>query len=408
MYPRYCQSKLTSALADTPVVIVAGPRQCGKTTLVKSMQGNNWRYITLDDLTQLENAKRDPVGFIRHLNDKHIIIDEAQRVPELFLAIKQSVDEHRQPGRFLLTGSANAMLLPTLADSLAGRSEVISLLPLSECEIKGIRSTFFDKILSAKPLETSQTRVREQLIQKILTGGFPEALSREDDGRRAVWHTQYINHIIQKDMRDLGQIEHLEVMPRLISAVCQQVGQLVNYTQLAGRIGLPRTTMVRYLKLLEQLFIFEDLPAWHCNESKRIVKTPKAHIVDTGLLSALRRVNLKKMTEDPELLGALVESYVVCELKRLASFYLEPLYFYHYRDKDKVEVDLVIETMSGEVIGIEIKSSATVRRKDFQGLERLRNIVGENFLMGVLLYDGDHTNCYDSQIYSAPIGVIWE
>lgn len=408
MYKRYVKDKVVIALTDTPAILIVGPRQCGKTTLVKQIMEEGWVYITLDDINQLQFAQNDPMGFIQHLTSKHIIIDEIQRAPGLLLPIKQSIDENRLPGRFLLTGSANALALPQVADSLVGRLEMISLLPLAGCEINGNASTFLTKILLGQAPDTQKTRVREQLIAKVLTGGFPEVLQRNEDNRRVAWFNQYIAGIIQKDMKDLGQLEHLEVMPRLIQIICNQVGGLVNYTEVGNTLGLSRQTVARYLQLLEQLFIFQELPAWHRNENKRLTKTPKVHVVDSGLLCALRRINLEKINRDPQLFGSLLESYVLCELRRLASWQDELLYFSHYRDKDQFEVDIVIETMSGDVIGIEVKASATLHPRDFQGLLRLKKSAGNQFCIGIILYDGDHTNALDENIFAIPIGTLWE
>ena len=407
MYKRYTQAKILSALEDTPAVIIIGPRQCGKTTLAKQLIDESWKYVTLDDINQLQFAVDDPMGFVRQLTARHIVIDEIQRAPELMLAIKQAIDEQRQAGRFLLTGSANAMALPKLSDSLAGRMEIIHLLPLAECEMMRNTSTFLSKIIAGKIPEAQLTRVRESLMKKILQGGFPEPVQRGNEQRRAAWFQQYLIGMIQKDLKDLASIEHLNVMPKLMQILANQVGTLISYTNIGNKLGLSRQTITRYLKLLEQLFIFQELPAWHGNHNKRLIKAPKMHIIDSGLLCALRRMNYEKISNEPMLLGGLLESYVLCELQRLASWFDEPLYFYHYRDKDKVEVDIVIETMSGDVIGIEVKASATVRKQDFQGLIRLKKAAGKHFRLGILLYDGDHTNALDETICSVPIGAIW-
>lgn len=408
MYLRNIKNKIMLALTDTPVVMVVGPRQCGKTTLVKQIMAQDAVYVTLDDINQLAFAKSDPVGFIHHFKNRHVIIDEVQRVPELFLPTKQAVDENRLPGRFLLTGSANAMALPKVADSLAGRLEVISLLPLAECELQSKPSNFLATIFSGQLPETKQTQIRELLISKVLAGGFPEALLRKETSRRVSWFNQYIFSIVQKDIKDLGTIENLSVMPRLIQMLCNQAGNLINYTDIGNSLELSRQTTNRYLKLLEQLFIFQELPAWSRNDNKRLIKTPKVHLVDSGLLCALRRINEEKLNRNATLFGSLLESYVLCELRRMASWYDEPIYFSHYRDKDKVEVDIVLETISGEVIGIEVKSSATLKKEHFQGLQRLKNAAGKNFLMGILLYDGGYSNAFESDIFSAPLAVLWE
>ena len=250
--------------------------------------------------------------------------------------------------------------------------------------------------------------MRDELITNILAGGFPEALSRKTESRRIAWFHQYILSVVQKDMKDLGDLEYLKIAPRLIQIICQHSGNLINYTAVADALGVSRQTTTRYLQLLEQLFLYQALPAWHRNEYKRLIKTPKAHMVDSGLLCALRKINNAKIHKDPVLLGNILENYVLCELQRLASFYDEPLFFYHFRDKEQNEVDIVIETMSGGVFGIEVKSSATIRSDDFKGLKKLKEAAGKSFSAGIILYDGDYTNVVDGNIFSAPIATLWE
>lgn len=408
MHHRYCEYKIKEALTDTPVVVISGPRQSGKTTLAKQIQAKDYVYITLDDITQYDAAKRDPIGFIRGLSEKHIIIDEVQRVPDLFLVIKQSVDENRIPGKFLLTGSSHAFTLPSIADSLAGRVEIIHLLPLTTCEIKGISSTFLGKVFGGEIPRTKEIRIRKSLINKILSGGFPEPLSRITQERRVMWYQQYIRSIIQKDLKDIGKIEHIDVMPKLVRLLAEQVTQLTNYTEIAKKLNITHQTVSHYISLLEQLYIFERLPAWHKNESKRLVKTPKMHIVDSGLLCALKRLSEEKIADNFSLYGPLLENYVVNEIKRLATWHQETLEFYYYRDKEQVEVDLILEDYDGNLVGIEVKASSTVTGKDFQGLKKLKSLAGKKFVMGLILYDGDHSTQHDEHLYSIPIGCLWE
>lgn len=407
MYQRYAKQKLMAALTDTPVVLLAGPRQCGKTTLVKQLQCPDQTYITLDDLNQLQLAKADPIGFIRGLRARHIIIDEIQRAPELFLPIKQAVDENRLPGRYILTGSANAMMLPNVADSLAGRMEVIHLWPLAACEIDHHDTSFLAKILAGQVPTSKKTRIREELIIRVLSGGFPEALLRKNDSRRISWFQQYMQSMIQKDLQSLGHIDHIDTMNKLIHSFANQTGNLMNFSKVGSQLGLSRQTVMRYAQLLEQLFIFQPLPAWHRNDNKRLIKTSKAHLTDSGLLSALRRMNHQKINREPHAFGALLENYVLGELRRLASWYDEPLYFSHYRDKDKKEVDIVIENLAGQVIGIEVKAGATLHPQDYHGLQRLKNAAGPQFLLGLVLYDGDHTNAIGENIFSTPLASLW-
>ena len=407
MYKRYAESHIEIAMQDTPVIMIAGPRQCGKTTLAKQLINSEWTYITFDNLTQLQSARYDPIGFIQHLSSSHTVLDEIQRVPELFLSIKQSVDEQRIPGRFLLTGSANVLLLPQVADSLAGRAEVILLLPLSECEIRGVVPTFLPQILQGKAPTTSEVRLRKVLIEKIIAGGFPEPLSRPSLARKNAWYQHYLNSLIQKDIKEISHIEHIDALTQFLRLLAEQVGQITNYSELAAKIGLSCQTMARYFNWLERLYLVENLPAWHRNRHKRLIKSPKVHFVDTGLLCSLRQITPIQLIENPHLLGHYLESYVFCELKKQASWLNEPLYFFHYRDKDKVEVDFVLQRGDGKVIGIEVKAGASINANSFQGLERLKQSVGNDFLIGILLYDGDHTTTFGDQLYAVPIGAIW-
>ncbi len=411
MFPRFSANNVKEALADTPVVFIMGPRQTGKTTLIHSLiQDNNpkeWEYITLDDQAQLEIAKADPVGFIRHLPDKRIALDEVQRLPELFVSIKQSVDENRKPGRFLLTGSANALLLPKLSDSLAGRIESIRLPTISECEINNTEPTFLSKLLAQEELSTRDIRVRDHLLSRMVKGCFPEPLQRASDKRSTVWYQQYINTLIQRDIKDLTRIDHPEVMTKLLKLTAFYAGKLINMSDLGNKLSLDRLTIKKYMGLLEQLFLVEQLPAWHSNEYKRLIKTPKMHLIDTGMMCAVRGLNRDKLIKQPEDFGLLLESFVYNELRKQSVWQDEPLSFYHYRDKDKNEVDIIIENAVGDCFAIEVKASASLSSKDFNGLKRFKSITGERFKMGVLLYDGDRTSSFGDNLFAVPIGALW-
>ncbi len=408
MYHRFSTEKIKTALTDTPVVFVMGPRQSGKTTLVKNIIDDSWEYINLDDQTQFEVARNDPVGFIRNLPaKKRIAIDEVQRLPELFVSIKQAVDEDRIPGRFLLTGSANALLLPRLSDSLAGRMESVRLSPLSECEIQGNQPTFLSKLLSQEVPTSHDKRIRDHLIQRIIVGCFPEPLQRATEQRSRTWYQQYINSLIQSDILDLTHIDHPELMTKLFRLTAFYAGKLSNLSEMGSKLGLSHVTIKKYMALLEQLFLVERLPAWHSNEYKRLIKTPKIHPTDTGIICAVRELNSKRLIQQPEIFGLLLESFVYNELRKQASWINKQLNFYHYRDKKKVEVDIIIEDSMGDCFAIEVKASATLTSKDFAGLERFKNIAGERFKLGILLYDGDHTTAFGDKLFAVPIGALW-
>ena len=384
-----------------------GARQVGKTTLVKDLIDETWEYITFDDPAQAEAARTDPAGFIRNLPARRIALDEVQRAPDALVAIKQSIDEDRTPGRFLLTGSANPLLLPRVSDALVGRMEAVHLAPLSECEIAGTRPTFLEALLDGRTPAATDIRVRERLVRRIVAGGFPEPLLRGSEKRRRAWHRQYLNTLVQRDLQDLPRIGHVEAMPKLLRLAAVLSGQLVNLTALGGRLGLNRITAGRYLGLLEQLFLVERVPAWHAREFRRLVKTPKMHVVDTGTICALRGLTRRQLLRNPVELGPLLETFVYNELRKQALWLDAPLSFHHYRDKDKVEVDLVIEDASGGCHGVEVKAAASLRARDFTGLKRLRRIAGERFRTGVLLYDGDHAAPFGDGLLAVPIGALW-
>ena len=384
-----------------------GARQVGKTTLVRDLIDDTWQYISFDDLAQAEVARADPVGFIRNLPPTQVALDEVQRVPDILVAIKQAVDENRSPGRFLLTGSANAVLLPSVSDALVGRMEAVRLATLSECEIIGRRPTFLDAMLCGQAPTANDVRVRDHLVRRIVTGCFPEPLLRESGKRLRAWYRQYLNTLIQRDLSDLSRIGNVEAMSRLLRLTAVLSGQLVNLADLGGRLGLSRITAGKYLALLEQLFLVERLPAWHASEYRRLVKTPKIHAVDTGMMCALRGITGRRLLRNPVELGSLLESFVYNELRKQALWMDDPLTFHHYRDKDQVEVDLVIEDAAGGCYGVEVKAAASLRAHDFTGLRRFRRVAGHRFRMGVLLYDGDHTTSFGDGLFAVPVGALW-
>jgi predicted AAA+ superfamily ATPase len=407
MYHRYLMPNIKAALADTPVVFIMGPRQSGKTTLTKTLINPEWTYITFDDQAQLALAKSDPIAFIRNMPTQQVVLDEVQKLPELFVAIKQSVDENRQPGRFLLTGSANALLLPRLSDSLAGRIEALHLTTLSECEICNVQPSFLTKLLAGNMPISLDNRIRDYLLKRLVTGAYPEPLQRRDKKRISAWYKQYINALIQRDILDLDHIDHPDKMSKLMQLLAYYSAKLINFSEIGSMLELGHNTVKKYISLLEQLFLLETLPAWHSNEYKRLVKTPKIHLLDTGIICALRNLTTEKLKLDPQKLGPLVETFVYSELRKQANFIDEPLVFSHYRDKDKVEIDIIIENSEGEYIAIEVKSTATLHSKDFVALKHFQNITQKRFKMGILLYDGDHSTAFGDNLYAVPLGALW-
>lgn len=406
MYQRNLTQRVEEALADTRVVMLVGPRQAGKTTLVRQLADQGRTYLTLDDATTRAAARSDPTGFVRGL--ERATIDEVQRAPDLLLAIKSVVDRDPTPGRFLLTGSANLMTLPQIADSLAGRMETLRLLPLAQSELRGRASDFLERALGGKAPKASDATIGEALVEAVLAGGYPEALARRGWTRRQDWALNYIDAIVQRDVRDVAAIENLDRMPRLLRALAVHAGQLVNHTAVGGAVGLNHVTTASYTGVFDQLYLIRTLPAWHNNALKRLTKTPKLHFVDTGLLAALRGLTPDTVARDRVPFGAVLESFVVSELTKIADWSGERLSFSHYRDKDGAEVDVIIEDRAGRIIGVEVKASATVDGKDFTGLRRLADAVGDRFVQGLVLHDHDQVVPFGDRLWAAPLSALWE
>ncbi|MDP3516078.1 MAG: ATP-binding protein [Pseudohongiella sp.] len=405
-YPRVIQPRIAEALSDTPVVLLAGPRQSGKTTLVKQIaEQQGLRYITMDDELSLLAAREDPAGIIRNLD--RAVIDEIQRAPQLLLAIKKSVDEDRRPGRFLLTGSANLMTLPTVADSLAGRMETLMLLPLSQSEIESNSANWVDRAFTGQILDTSTIAVGSQLVDRVLRGGYPEAISRTASRRRKIWARQYIDALIQRDVRDVAGIEKLDQLPRFLSALAQTTGQMCNYSQLGAQVGLDGKTASRYVSVFEQMYLLKRVDVWAHNRLKRLVKTAKLQFIDSGLLASLLDISADEAHTERTRFGNLLETFVYAELLKHISTADGDYRLMYYRDADKFEVDLVIEDALGQLVAVEVKATATVKQIDLRGLKKLANQAEKQFKMGVLLYDGTETLPLGDRLWAAPLSTLW-
>lgn len=407
-YPRFAESSLKEALEDSPVVLVHGPRQCGKSTLAKMLGKKlDYSYISFDNEVQRERATSDPIGFVDSLPDR-VILDEVQRVAEIFTSIKAAVDENRKPGRFLLTGSSNVLLVPKLSDSLAGRMDIQRLHPLSQCEIAGKPSAFLDSLFAANFPTRSVKRLEDELIARVVTGGYPPALQRSSGRRRNSWYRSYIDTLVQRDVRELARISELDALPKLLSMAASQTAQLFNLSELASAFQLSRPTIKDYLVLLENIFLLERLSPWHNNRASRLVKTPKLHIGDSGLACNLLGLDENALGDDRKLLGLLLETFVYQELRRMASWHGKQHNFYHYRDRNQVEVDIVIQRGVRQIAGVEVKAGATVTSADFRGLRKLKQIAGKSFVAGIVLYDGKTCGSFGEKLFAVPIRMLWE
>lgn len=408
MLSRHIAPLLDDALADTPVVLLNGARQTGKSTLADSFSAGGRRYLTLDDHAVLSAAKGDPAGFIAGL-DGPVTLDEVQRAPELFLAIKAAVDRNRQPGAFLLTGSANVLLLPGIADSLAGRMEVLSLWPLSSAEMAGqpsfnLADWLFDGPMNALAISPCE---REELIGKLVAGGFPEAVGRSSPRRRDAWFDSYLQAIMQRDVRDLANLEQITEVPHLLQLLAVRSATLLNFAEISRSSTLPQTTLKRYFSLLETLFLVYRLQAWERNPGKRLVKSPKVFLPDSGIQAYLTGTSADRLAAEAGLPGGLVETFVLSELLKHLAFSERRLTLWHYRTQTNIEVDFLLEDRLGKLTGIEVKASATVDGKDFKGLRHLKETEPQAFQRGIVLYSGREVVPFDADLFAVPLSMWW-
>lgn len=411
MLYRHLTGPIRETLKDTPAVLVNGARQAGKSTLVQSeeLAEHGRQYLTFDDPGILAAAKRDPNGFVAGLNSP-VTLDEIQQVPELFPVIKAAIDRRRQPGKFLLTGSANVMLLPKLSESLAGRMEVLTLWPFSQGEIRGVQENFVDTLFSRKPIAwsgKSATMQKEELLEMEVAGGYPPAVTRQSASRRSAWFQSYVMAMLQRDIRDLANIADSTAVPRLLSVVAARVGGLLNFSDLSRTMALPQSTLKRYFALLEATFLVQLLRPWARNVGKRVIQTPKVYLNDTGLLAHMLGVSVDRLKTEGNLAGSVLENFVLMELRKQCSWSTTQPELFYWRTVAGEEVDVVLEDRAGRLVGVEIKAAATLGSSDVRGLQALAGTVGKNWVRGVVLYIGKEIVPFSANMHGIPLSRLW-
>lgn len=410
MWQRNITNHLLTSLQDTPVVVLQGARQTGKSTLAQMLGelGHLATYLTMDNITTLVAVQQDPVGFLEGLGQQNVILDEIQRVPELFLPLKAAVDRDRRPGRFLLTGSANALLLPRLAETLVGRMEVLTLWPLAQCEIDTTPNDWIDRIFAAEPLPVQQfASSRQDVMRRALHGGYPEAVLRGSDARRTDWLNAYVTTILQRDVRELAAIQGLSDLPLLLALIAARATGALNTADLSRSARIPVATLNRYLTLLQATFLLQLVPAWSSNLSSRLVKSPKILLNDSGVLATLSGLSEAYLETSPTAAGILIENFVGMELIKLASWSRTRPELFYFRTHDGKEVDYVLQDRTGAIVGIEVKAASSVQEADFKGLRALADLVGARFVRGVVLYTGDLLAPFGPRLTAAPLTSLW-
>ncbi|MCL2804299.1 MAG: ATP-binding protein, partial [Micrococcales bacterium] len=399
---RWAKQQVIEAMGDTRVVFVMGARQVGKSTLVTecALEMALPPIVTLDNKASRDAALADPTGFLAGL-PRPAVLDEVQRAPDLLLAVKQAVDQDNAPGQFILTGSSNVRTNRKIKDSLTGRMEIITLWPLAQAEIhRG--SNLVDALFAGTPPMVAGAVIGPgAFAAQVAQGGFPEAIRREGQ-RRDRWLRDYLDSSLDKDLRDVSDALKLEEMPRLIRLAAAQASGLVNYASLASRLGISQVTVKSYVELLETVFLLRRVPAWRPGLAAREVHSPRLHLTDTAMLLHLLGADQSRIGRDDQITGKALENFVVMEMIKQAAASSVDARVYHYR-AGLDEVDLVLESRAGDVVGIEVKASATPSLSDRRALEKLRGLAGERFKAGMVVYSGTQTIPLGDRLWAMPI-----
>jgi predicted AAA+ superfamily ATPase len=408
IYPRRVRPFIVEALGDTRIVFIAGARQVGKTTLTSEIIAGEYPMTayTLDDKATRDAALADPTGFIAGLHGP-TCIDEIHRAPDLLLALKQVVDEDPSPGRFLIAGSANILASRKVRDALPGRIDRVRMWPLARTEIEGGALNIAEDLLAGRAPQVTGALIGHAAFSSIVCeGGYPEARLRSPGRPRTRWFSNYLDTTLERDLHELAEARRVEDVGRLLSLLATQSANLVNYSKIARRLDMDSKTVKAYIDLLEQMFLIQRLPAWRPGLGAREATTPKVYVCDSGLLAYLLGADQSRVEADDQVTGKICETFVAAEVMKHASWAEDQIRVYHYQ-RDREDVDLILENRRGEIAGIEVKARATVGEGHSRWLRKLRDARGAQFKAGIIIYSGAQTIPLSDRIWAVPYAGLW-
>ena len=406
LYPRWQKATIKKMMLERRVLLLSGPRQSGKTTLARELESDQTEYRTLDDGTLREAAENDPQGFIKR-NTETLIIDEVQRIPSLLPAIKKAVDEDNRPGQYLLTGSANIQSIPTVKESLAGRIAKIRLRPLAQGEMREIAPQFIESAFKQSFLQGHAHYDRDALLEIAFRGGFPEPMKLQDRGRKR-WHTDYINAILERDLKDITKIHRKNAMRELVNVLAAWSGKFMDLSAIGSGLSIQRSTIESYINALEALYLVERIYPWTRTDYDRVGKQNRLFMVDSGLMSSLLRWKMDQVRLDSDRSGKLIETFAFNEIMAQVEAGDGRYELFHYRDREKREIDFLIEREDNALLGIEIKAGSAIGKNDFKHITWFQNNLAKSKeFIGIILYTGQFPASFGDNLWAVPFGSLW-
>jgi len=405
-YPRWQKKTIKQLMSERRVLLLSGPRQSGKTTLARELESDQTEYRTLDDSTLREAAENDPQGFIKRSTNT-MIIDEVQLTPSLLPAIKKAVDEDTRPGQYLLTGSANIQSLPTVRESLAGRIAKIRLRPLAQGEVKKIAPRFIESAFKQSFSRSYTHYDRDALLEMAFRGGFPEPMILQDRGRRR-WHTDYISAILERDLKEITKIHRKNAMRELVNILAAWSAKFMDLSAIGSGLSIQRSTIESYINALETLYLVERIYPWTKTDYARVGKQSRLFMVDSGLMTTLLRWKMDQVRFDSDRSGKLMETFAFNEIMAQVEAGDGLYELFHYRDREKREIDFLIEREDNALLGIEIKAGSAIGKNDFKHMKWFQNNLAKNqTFIGLILYTGEFPASFGDNLWAVPFGLLW-